>query len=913
MARRLSLVAAVVIVLSAALYPSAPAAQAPAPGTTKPEPQADTAKPQAAGDTAKPPAPATPPEKPFAEIIKDAKAIAGLFTLYQTDEKVWLELAPGQFDRTYMLSVTCESGIGERGFYAAQMCGELPIRFHRQGKNVQVVAPNTRFQAAETNAFHRSIDRSFSDSILGSTPVASQPHAERKSVLIDLGAILLTDLPMQGYALEATFRIPYRFDARNSHFGTIKSFDRNVEIGTVAYYAAERPALPPLAPGPGPAMPPPPGNLPDVRSMAFEFRYSVSELPATAGFRPRVADDRVGHFFAALDDFTSDARHTPTTRYITRWHVEKANPSAAMSPPTKPIVFWMENTVPAKYRDAVRRGALLWNQAFERIGLQDVIVVNQQPDDADWDPADIRYNTIRWFAATDAGFAIGPSRANPLTGELYDADISFSDGILRSVRGEVPEVVGPLTWDDPAPTAVPRPAWMQRQGLMCTMMTDMAPNAAFGLELLALRGLDPDGPEADAFMNQWLVWVTAHEVGHTLGLRHNFRASTIHDFASVHDRSVTSADGLTGSVMDYVPVNVARPGQPQGDYHQMTLGTYDYWAIEYAYKPISASTPEAELTELRAIASRVADPKLSYGTDEDAGFGPGWTWSSDPLATRGDLGREPLDYFGHTVGLVGELWNRLEAKLQTQGEGYQILRRSFLRGLQQKGTALLDATRYIGGVYHYRDHVGDPGNRLPFVPVPADKQRAALNLIRDQLFAPAAFTISPQLLNKLTPDRFPDFANFSSFERRPDFPVHQQILSLQSAALSRLFHPTVMTRVIDNELRVASPAEALPLSTVFATVRDAIWAETAQTAVNVNSFRRALQREHLRRMITLVVQAPAGPEDARSLARHNLTQLRARLGPAVAKATTVETRAHLSESIARIDEALSAEIQRSAF
>jgi hypothetical protein len=226
---------------------------------------------------------------------------------------------------------------------------------------------------------------------------------------------------------------------------------------------------------------------------------------------------------------------------------------------------------------------------------------------------------------------------------------------------------------------------------------------------------------------------------------------------------------------------------------------------------------------------------------------------------------------------------------------------------------LLDSARYIGGVYHYRDHVGDSGGRLPFVPVPAAKQREALHLIRDNLFAPGAFSISPGLLNKLTPDRFPNFSDFASFERRPDYPVHQEILALQAAALGRLFHPTVMSRVLDNELRVASSAEALPLSAVFATIRDAIWAETSQARVDVNSFRRSLQREHLRRLIGLVVRDAAAPEDARSLARYNLTLLRARVSAAASKAATVETRAHLQESLARIDEALSAQVQRSAF
>jgi hypothetical protein len=454
---------------------------------------------------------------------------------------------------------------------------------------------------------------------------------------------------------------------------------------------------------------------------------------------------------------------------------------------------------------------------------------------------------------------------------------------------------------------------MQRQGLMCTLMSDMANDAAFGLELLAQRGIDPEGPEADAFVNQWLVMVTAHEVGHTLGLRHNFRASTIRSLSTVHDKTATGAEGLTGSVMDYVPTNLARRGQPQGDYHQTTLGSYDYWAIEYAYKPLAATTPEAERAELRAIAARVADPKLSYGTDEDAGFGFGWMWSADPLATRFDLGSDPLEYFTHTVSLARELWSSLETTLQTPGEGYQILRRSFLRGLGQAGASLLNASRYIGGVYHYRDHVGDPGNRVPFVPVPAAKQREALTLIRDNLFAPDAFRISPALLNKLTPDRFPDFANFASFERRPDYPIHQEILALQTAALGRLFHPVIMGRVVDNELRVASPADTLQLSAVFASVRDAIWAETVQAAVTVNSMRRSLQREHLRRMIGLVVRDAAAPEDARSLARHTLTLMRPRIAAALPKAATVETRAHLQESLARIDEALSAEVQRSAF
>src|SRR5688572_4448706 len=255
-----------------------------------------------AADAKKPAAPEPPKEKPFSEIVKDAQVIKGLFTLYRTDEKVFLEILPNQLEKVYLVSLTLDSGLGERGFYAAAMAGEAPIVFHKQGKNIQLRVKNTRFVAAE-GPMRRAVDRSFSDSVLGITKIESLPHPERKSILIDLGALLLTDVPMLSFDLEATFRIPYRFDPKNSVFGTVKAFQQNVEIETISHYATERPPLPPILPpgAPPPPLPPPPANLPDVRSMLFRLRYSISERPQT-GYRPRLADARVGHFVNSIED-----------------------------------------------------------------------------------------------------------------------------------------------------------------------------------------------------------------------------------------------------------------------------------------------------------------------------------------------------------------------------------------------------------------------------------------------------------------------------------------------------------------------------------------------------------------------------------------------------------------------------------
>jgi len=887
-------------------------AQTPPKGNADQKPEAEQAK-----------RPEPPKDKPFADVVKDATVIKGLFTLYRNaDEQVYLEILPEQFDKIYMFSLTCETSIGEAGFYAAEMCGQTAIVFHKQAKNVQLIAKNTRFIADANSPMQRAVAHSFSDSILGNAKLESLPEPDRKSVLIDLGALLLTDLPMTSYQLEETFRIPYRFDPKNSYFGMLKSFEKNVEIETVAHYSAERPPVPPLLPPgtPPPPTPPPPRNLPDIRSMQMRFRYSISELP-NSNYRPRLADDRVGHFLTQIQDFsTSDSKFENTRRYIHRWNLEKQDPSAALSRPKQPIVFWLENTIPVQYRDAIREGVLLWNKAFERIGFQDAIEVKQQPDNADWDPADVRYSTLRWFTGyPDPGFAQGPSRANPFTGEIYDADIRFDAGMTRFFHRQLDEYVVPaaMAWmEQPRrPFVVP---WNNGEANFCDMMYGSILDAEFAFDILVSRGMDPDGPDAQKFIHDYLVEIAAHEVGHTLGLRHNFRASTIHTLEQAQDAELTAREGLTGSVMDYIPTNISLKGERQGQYHQTTLGPYDYWAIEYAYKPIQADSPDGELAELRKIASRASEPLLAYDTDEDAGLGMG-PFDMDPLVNRFDFGTDPLKFYAQRVKLSNEAWANMQSKLEKQGEGYQILRRSFNVSFGQAGSAIVLASKYIGGVYHYRDHVGDPGNRLPFEPVPPAKQKEALELLRTNLFSPKAFPFPPELLNKLASPRFTDFTDFTALGRtRFDVPIHELVLSLQTSVLDRLYHPVVLSRILDSEVTAKSQTDVFSVGLLFTELQDSIWAETKApgTTLNIDSYRRTLQREHLRKLTNMVLHATPVPEDAQTFARQNLVTLRTQLQAAVSKPglkMTPETRAHLTESVSRIDDALKANMQRQGF
>ena len=861
----------------------------------------------------------------FDDVVLGSRKLEGLFSLYKNDAtgELYLELSPEQLNQNLLLVMTLSRGIGEAGLLSGLPLGDVLFQFRRQGDRVQFVVPNVYLRNQVGDPEARALDRSFSESVLYSLPIVAT-HPERKTLLVDLGELIM-NRDISGLSTELPYFLggSYWMDSDKSYLQQVQAFPLNIEIESVYGFSGSGGYL---------------TTLPDNRAFDLQVHYSISQLPTGNGYKPRTADERVGYFITAYRNVADDTNRDPFVRYIQRWNLEKQDPNAELSPPKEPIVFWIENTVPPEYRQAIREGILMWNKAFEQAGFLNAIEVRQMPDDATWQPEDIRYNTIRWSTNLYSYFAgIGPSRVNPLTGQILDADILIDSNVVRFAQQEFGSLLGgggDTSGYDSAQSelvaeacsissALCGQASEERPQLDPSILSDRLPFsnrhnyscscrectrqlAVGAMSLSLLHGAEPDGIEIEEYINQYLRFLTAHEVGHTLGLRHNFHGSTLLSPEELNDPSITRTQGSISSVMDYVFANLAPPGMPQGDYFPTLVGPYDRWAIEYGYKPGPRGL-QGEQDFLETIAERSSDPQLAYGTDEDA-------WSQvDPAVTRFDLSNDPLRYAQYQMENARQMWLRLENESLKPGEDFSELREKFNLVLSYYFNQAAIVTNYVGGQSFNRARAGDPAGRLPFEPISVEKQRQSLATLEQYVFAPNAFEFSPDLLNQLAPSRWSHWgSNIPVF--RLDYPIHDIILFVQGAILESLLSGDRLNRLRDLELKT-EPGEALTLPELFETLHRSIWMEVLQAQnapTPITSVRRSLQRKHLNLLISMVLGQLDVPEDARTLAWYQLRQLDGDIYEALEEQEDeldTYTLAHLQETRDRLLKALDAEFQ----
>ena len=904
----------------------APAAATPASGASAVAARATAARPAAA--------PGGVPLPPFATVTQGSRRIDGLLTLWQKDDKVWLELKPEDFNKPMFFSPKVSQGLGEGGLFGGSMLsayqawgGPRIVEFRKIHNLVQLVALNETFRAKAGTPQAHAVDADYSVSLIGSTPVASQPDGASHGVLIEANNLFLVDTLGMAIHLQQMYRQGYGFDPRNSYFDSVRGSADEVMFDVSAHYYTQSIANSfPNAP-PGAPQPTIPSFIPDARSLFLGLHYSLARLPDRP-MATRPADPRVGFFTTTVADFTDDAMRSPRERFIDHWRLEKKDPAAEMSEPVKPITYWLDRSIPLKYRDAITRGILEWNKAFEKIGFKNAIVVKVQPEDAAFDTLDVGINSVRWAVNAEPIYdAIGPTHVDPRSGEILDAGISIESVASRNLRADRVQVLAsasassmaallqaPASELAPAAEAPAAPTPFGFNAQACLAGDFESEQADYGLDVLAARGdIDPDSPEADAFVQAYLTNVTMHEVGHTLGLRHNFRASRMNTDKELSDPAFTQTHALSGSVMDYPPINLPRPGEPAVKPFDNTLGPYDYWAIEYAYKPMPAgATPAQEKAELLKIAARNTEPGLDYGTDEDNYLGV------DPAALQGDLGADPVAYARKRFDIARDLFTRQESRTLRPDEDYAVLRRSVRYALRDAVRASGVLLRQLGGVATLRDFPGS--GRDPMQPVPASQQRAALDTLVDGVLAPDSFRISPALQRRLAPD-FLERGDVSAGGDpvSTDYPVESVMLDFQRQLLFALMSDGLAQRLEDSAPKLDRPAQALTPSEVYTRITRALWSDPANFGADgkgdIPARRRELQRDHVNRLAVVLLRTPGGVRvDLRSTLRAEAATLLPRIQAAQRRPGLSEaSRLHLADCAETLRVALNAPMQRAGF
>jgi hypothetical protein len=868
-------------------------------------------------------APVVPnPLPPFALVTRDARRSGGMITTWQKDEKVWLELSEHDFDVPFFLSPKIAGGIGEGGVLGGLMGGRTGagkaqwVEFRRVYNQVQLIARNAQYVAKAGTPEARAVSAAFSPSLLASTLVASQPHPVRKTVLVDAGALFMGDMLGIGAQLQRSYRQGYSLDQRNSAITAVRVQPDLLVVQVQSHFATA--ALSTGQPG-APVAPSVPRTLPDPRSLFVQLHYSLSRLPDKL-MAPRAADARIGHFLSTVDDYSDDIARTPRLRYIHRWRLEKQDPAVALSPPVKPITYWIDRSVPERYRAPITAGILEWNKAFEKIGFKEAIAVKVQPDDATFDTLDTGIASIRWMTNASAMFgAVGPVHVDPRSGEILDADIAIESLSSRAIRTLQSQVLAHPGMDDWLALMQARDAQRERPPMerlelasaalaqshdASCMHADMAgEQLGYALDVLALRdGADPAGPEAQAFVAAYLKDVTMHEVGHTLGLRHNFRASHVYSEAQLTDPVFTRSHALSGSVMDYSAVNLPGRGQPAVAPFQTTIGPYDEWAVEYAYRTLQAGQ---EAAELGRIAARSGEPELAYGSDEDNLVG------IDPESLQGDLGSDPVAFARKRIAIARDLLRRMEARPSGESD-YPTLRRGVSYALRDVARVSATLLRQIGGLRTLRDAPGT--GRDPLTPVPAAQQREALDALAVGVLAPDSLTVSPALQRRLAPDYLEraDALFGGSTTVSTDFTPLTQLSDLQRSVLAQLMSEGVAVRLLDSAAKASDPAQSLTLAELNRRIDAEVWADLDPGHGDIPAMRRALQREHATRLIGLLMQpAQVGRVELRTLMRRRAEDLLARLRSVRYRSYwSAETAAHLQDSMDMLREALQAKVVR---
>ena len=783
---------------------------------------------------------AKPGIKPYKDVIT-AKATTdnGLFKVHRVDGKYYYEIPDSLFDREMLVVTRYSKSPTVDGTYGGEELNEQIWKWQKRDKQVYVRIPSYNNIAAKGTDMYQSVQNSNLEAVLSSFDIKAL-NKDSNSVVIDVTDLYSKDV--QSLGLPPQVRTQYKIttmDEARTYIDTIKSFPINIEVRSLKTYRATD------APGDK-----------SIGSMTVEIHNSMLLLPKVP-YQARFSDDRVGYFGQSQTDYGVDAQRAEVTSYIHRWKLEPKDPAAykrgELVEPKKQIVYYLDPATPAKWRPYLIAGVKDWNVAFEAAGFKNAITCLEAPtNDPDWSPEDARYSVIRYFASNIAN-AYGPHISDPRSGEIMESDIGWYHNVMNLVRN-----------------------WF----------------------FIQTAAINPDARSPkfkDEVMGQLVRFVSSHEVGHTLGLPHNFGSSVAFPVDSLRSPAFTKRMGGTApSIMDYARFNyIAQPGD-EGVMLYPAVGEYDKWAVKWGYTWFDNQTSEQEAKTLNKwTTERAGNPLYFYGRQTGNPI--------DPRSQSEDLGDDAVKASTYGIANLKRIVPNIEKWTYEEGKAYENLEELY-------GEVLGQWIRYMG---HVRSNIGGilENNKTydqkgpVYTHINEAKQREAMNFINVQAFTTPTWMLDQTILNKF------DQAG-----------IVERVRRAQSGVLNGILDFGRLARVIDNSVK--NGEKAYSIDELFADVHSGIWSDL-KTGKNMDPYRRNLQRAYIERMEFLMTkeqEIPAGvpvrfiaqfgtqidasQSDIRPMARRELKLLAAEIRSAMPKFSNPMIKAHLEDSLVRINDIL---------